>query len=66
MAPGLGMAAAEYAAALTTFAFYFAVLLLFAARGVPEFLASRFGRRLSAGCGHPSWIPDLRFGDKYF
>jgi membrane protease YdiL (CAAX protease family) len=39
--PGYG--GREFAATLTTFAFYFAVLLLFAARGVPEFLASRFG-----------------------
>ena len=39
----LGYGGREYAATLTTFAFYFAVLSLFAARGVPEFLASRFG-----------------------
>ena len=33
-----------FAATLTTFAFYFGVMLLFAARGVPEFLRTRFGR----------------------
>jgi hypothetical protein len=39
----LGYGGREFAATLTAFACYFAVLLLFAARGVPEFLASRFG-----------------------
>jgi uncharacterized protein len=39
----LGYGGREFAAAVTAFALYFAVLLLFAARGVPEFLASRFG-----------------------
>jgi membrane protease YdiL (CAAX protease family) len=38
-----GYGGRDFAATLTTFAFYFAVLLLFAARGVPEFLTSRFG-----------------------
>ena len=38
-----GYGGREFAATLTTFAFYFAVMLLFAARGLPEFLASRFG-----------------------
>jgi len=37
-----------FAATLTAFAFFFGVLLLFAARGVPEFLSSRFG----AGSGY--------------
>lgn len=36
------------AATLTSFAFYFGVMLLFAARGVPEKLVARFG--LWAGC----------------
>jgi membrane protease YdiL (CAAX protease family) len=39
----LGYGGREFAATLTTFAFCFAVLLLFAARGVPEFLSARFG-----------------------
>ena len=39
----LGYGGRQFAATLTIFALYFAVLLLFAARGVPEFLASRFG-----------------------
>ena len=43
-----GYGGREFAATLTTFAFYFAVLLLFAARGVPEFL----GARLGAGSGY--------------
>lgn len=38
----------QFAATLTTFAFYFAVMLLFAAQGVPEFLGARFG----AGSGY--------------
>jgi membrane protease YdiL (CAAX protease family) len=44
----LGYGGREFAATLTTFAFYFAELLLFAARGVPEFLSARFG----AGSGY--------------
>jgi membrane protease YdiL (CAAX protease family) len=44
----LGYGGREFAATVTTFAFYFAGLLLFAARGVPEFLVSRFG----AGSGY--------------
>src|ERR1700693_688032 len=44
----LGYGGREFAATLTTFAFYFAVLLLFAARGAPEFLSGRFG----AGSGY--------------
>jgi uncharacterized protein len=44
----LGYGHHEFAATVTTFAFYFAVLLLFAARGVPEFLSSRGG----AGSGY--------------
>jgi uncharacterized protein len=43
-----GYGGRQFAATLTAFAFYFAVLLLFAARDVPEFLASRF----SAGGGY--------------
>jgi len=39
----LGYGGRQFAATLTIFALYFAVLLLFAARGVPEFLASRLG-----------------------
>jgi membrane protease YdiL (CAAX protease family) len=39
----LGYGGRQFAATLTTFAFYFSVLLLFTARGVPEFLTSRFG-----------------------
>jgi len=39
----LGYGGREFAAAVTAFAFYFGVLLLFAARGVPEFLSARFG-----------------------
>lgn len=42
-----GYGGREFAATLSTFAFYFGVVLLFAGRGVPEFLASRFG----AGAG---------------
>jgi membrane protease YdiL (CAAX protease family) len=38
-----GYGGREFAATLTTFALYFAVMLLFAAQGVPEFLSSRFG-----------------------
>ena len=43
-----GYGGRDFAATLTAFAFYFAVMLLFAARGVPEFLSSRLG----AGGGH--------------
>ena len=43
-----GYGGREFAATLTTFAVLFAVMLLFAARGVAEFLASRFG----GGSGH--------------
>jgi CAAX protease family protein len=43
-----GYSGREFAATLTTFALYFALILLFAARGVPEFLAARLG----AGGGH--------------
>jgi uncharacterized protein len=39
----LGYGGREFAAALTVFAFYFGVLLLFAARGVPEFILARIG-----------------------
>src|SRR5262249_60820729 len=38
-----GYGGREFAATLTTFAFFFAVMLLFAARGVTDFLTSRFG-----------------------
>jgi CAAX protease family protein len=44
----LGYGGREFAATLTTFAFYFAILLLLAARDVPESLSSRFG----AGAGY--------------
>jgi membrane protease YdiL (CAAX protease family) len=43
-----GYGGREFAATLTAFAFFFAVMLLFAARGVAEFLASRLG----AGSGY--------------
>jgi uncharacterized protein len=39
----LGYGGREFAATLTTCAIYFAVMLLFAARGVAEFLLARFG-----------------------
>jgi len=39
----LGYGGRAFAATLTAFSFYFAVMLLFAARGVPEFLSLRFG-----------------------
>jgi CAAX protease family protein len=38
-----GYGGRDFAATLTAFAFYFAVMLLFAARGVPELFSSRFG-----------------------
>ena len=38
-----GYGGRSFAATLTAFAFYFGVMLIFAARGVPEFLSSRFG-----------------------
>jgi uncharacterized protein len=38
-----GYGGRDFAATLTAFALFFAGMLLFAARGVPEFLASRFG-----------------------
>jgi uncharacterized protein len=43
-----GYGGREFAATFTVFAFYFAVMLLFAAQGVPEF----FGARLGAGGGY--------------
>jgi uncharacterized protein len=43
-----GYGGREFAATVTTFAFYFLVLLLFAAQGVPEFL----GARLGTGAGY--------------
>jgi membrane protease YdiL (CAAX protease family) len=39
----LGYGGRGFAATLTAFSFYFAVMLLLAARGVPEFLSSRLG-----------------------
>src|SRR5260370_18797921 len=39
----LGYGGRAFAATLTAFSFYFAVMLLLAARGVPEFLSSRLG-----------------------
>lgn len=44
----LGYAGRAFAATLTAFAFFFLVMLLFAARGMDESLAARFG----AGGGH--------------
>src|SRR5260370_25393488 len=44
----LGYGGGAFAAALTAFAFFFLVMLLFAARGVADSLASRFG----AGSGY--------------
>src|ERR1700674_5102924 len=38
-----GYGGRAFAATLTVFAFYFGSMLLFAARGVPEFLSARFG-----------------------
>jgi uncharacterized protein len=38
-----GYGGREFAATVTSFALYFGVMLLFAARGVPEFFSSRFG-----------------------
>jgi uncharacterized protein len=38
-----GYGGRAFAATLTVFSFYFGVLLLFAARGIPEFLSARFG-----------------------
>lgn len=38
-----GYGGRAFAATLTVFSFYFGVMLLFAARGVPEFLSARFG-----------------------
>jgi membrane protease YdiL (CAAX protease family) len=43
-----GYGGREFAATLTTFVLYFAVMLLFAAQGVPESLGARFG----AGSGY--------------
>jgi uncharacterized protein len=40
-----GYGGRAFAATLTTFAFYFGVMLIFAARGVPEFLSGKFGNR---------------------
>ena len=63
-----GYGGREFAATLTTFAFFFAVLLLFAARGVTgiSHIAFRRGQRVSAGHDGHSWIPDLRRRHKYF
>jgi membrane protease YdiL (CAAX protease family) len=44
----LGYGGRNFAATLTAFAFYFGAMLLFTARGVPEFTSSRFG----AGTGY--------------
>jgi uncharacterized protein len=48
----LGYGGREFTVTVAAFAFYFAVLLLFAARGVPEFLTSRFssGGGYALGC----------------
>ena len=43
-----GYGGREFAATLTVFSFYFGVMLLFAARGVPEYVSARFG----AGAGY--------------
>src|SRR5262249_45178894 len=40
-----GYGGRKFAATLITFALYFAIMLLFAARGVPEFLVARFGTK---------------------
>jgi uncharacterized protein len=41
----IGYGGSALAATLITFSFYFAVMLFFAARGVPDRIAARFGRR---------------------
>ena len=41
-----GYGGRAFAATLTAFSLYFAILLLFAARGVPEFLWARFGAKI--------------------
>ena len=52
----------EFAATLSTFAFYFGVILLFAARGVPEFLTSRFGAGAAYLLGAAAFFTYLVYG----
>src|SRR6266699_3352714 len=61
-----GYGGRAFAATLTAFAFYFLVMLLFAARGVEDRLALRRRQRLLARHRSVSCLPDLRLGDKYF
>ena len=63
-----GYGGRDFAATLTTFAFYFAVMLLFAARGSARIsrLAIRHRQRLPARHDRHSWIPDLRHRNKQF
>jgi membrane protease YdiL (CAAX protease family) len=54
-----GYGGREFAATLTTFALYFAGMLLLAARGVPEFLAARFGAKSGYVLGAAVILPYL-------
>jgi len=48
-----------FAATLTVFSFYFGVMLLFAARGVPEFLATLVGARAAYAMGAAAFVAYL-------
>jgi len=57
-----GYGGRDFAATLTAFAFYLLVMLLFAARGVPERLASRFGSGGGIALGAAAFLAYLIYG----
>jgi len=54
-----GYGGRAFAATLTAFSFYFAVMLLFAARGVPEILSTFFGTRAAYLLGAAAFLAYL-------
>jgi membrane protease YdiL (CAAX protease family) len=57
-----GYGGQDFAATLTAFAFYFLVMLLFAARGVPDALAARFGTGGGIALGAAAFLAYLIYG----
>ncbi len=57
-----GYGGRDFAAALTTFAFYLLVMLLFAARGVADGLAARFGSGGGIALGSAAFLAYLIYG----
>src|SRR5271168_5276855 len=57
-----GYGGREFAATLTAFAFFFLVMLLFAARGVADGLAARFGPGGGIALGAAAFLAYLIYG----